>query len=395
MSQLEIGFEQKKTDVPAQNLQAIENRGELYQEDPFSKNAPIRRHLCYTLYAIQTAAGPETTHAGIGRVKNELSTQQMKWQKDLRKEGAGGNMKTGLIMEGGAMRGMYTAGVLDVMMENDLRFDGAIGVSAGAAFGCNYKSGQIGRVIRYNKKYCRDRRFCSFWSLLTTGDLYGADFCYRLLPEELDPFDSEAYEKNPMEFHVVCTDMDTGEAVYHRCDHGEAQDILWMRASASIPVVSRPVEIGSRRLLDGGIADSVPVRYFESIGYERNVIILTRPQEYVKKRLKLIPLLRILYPGNRQMVDAIARRHEMYNETIRYIQRLEKEGRAYVVRPLKDLEIGSVEHDPEELERVYQEGRKAAQVHLQGMKSFLKEAKGNASEMMQVDGITMTAGTGR
>ena len=168
-----------------------------------------------------------------------------------------------------------------------------------------------------------------------------------------------------------------------------------MRASASIPVVSRPVEIGSRRLLDGGIADSVPVRYFESIGYERNVIILTRPQEYVKKRLKLIPLLRILYPGNRQMVDAIARRHEMYNETIRYIQRLEKEGRAYVVRPLKDLEIGSVEHDPEELERVYQKGRKAAQVHLQGMKSFLKEAKGNASEMMQVDGITMTAGTGR
>ncbi len=304
-------------------------------------------------------------------------------------------MKTGLIIEGGAMRGMYTAGVIDVMMEKDLIFDGAIGVSAGAAFGCNYKSGQIGRVIRYNKRYCRDRRYCSVWSLLTTGDLYGADFCYRLLPDQLDPFDTEAYRKNPMEFHVVCTDMDTGKAVYHRCDHGTAQDILWMRASASIPVVSRPVEIGSRRLLDGGIADSVPVRYFERIGYERNVIILTRPEGYVKKRLKLIPLLRILFPRNQKMVEAIAHRHERYNETIRYIQQLEKEGKACVVRPLKDLKIGSVEHDPEELERVYQEGRAAAQIHLKEIKKFIKESKEIASERVRLDGRTTKAGNGR
>lgn len=309
----------------------------------------IRCHLCYTFYVNET-------------------------QRRSAAADPGGKMKTGLIMEGGAMRGMYTAGVIDVMMENGLKFDGAIGVSAGAVFGCNYKSGQIGRVIRYNKKYCRDRRYCSVWSLLTTGDLYGADFCYRVLPDELDPFDKEAYEKNSMEFHVVCTDMETGEAVYHRCDQGGGPDIRWMRASASIPLVSRPVKIDGRKLLDGGIADSVPVKYFESIGYERNIIILTRPEGYVKEPLKILPLLRLLYPGKKKMLKAIARRHEMYNETIRYIRKLEKEGRAYVVRPFRDLDIGSVEHDPSELERVYQEGRKAATVRLQGMKRFLAEA---------------------
>ena len=132
---------------------------------------------------------------------------------------------------------------LDVMMEQDIIFDGAVGVSAGAVFGCNYKSRQPGRVIRYNKRYCRDPRYVSIRSLLKTGDLYGESFCYHELPDRLDPFDAAAYRKNPMEFYVVCTDALTGEAVYHRCDRGDARDLQWMRASASMPMVSKLVEL--------------------------------------------------------------------------------------------------------------------------------------------------------
>ena len=280
-------------------------------------------------------------------------------------------MKTGLIMEGGAMRGMFTAGVMDIMMDNGISFDGAIGVSAGAVFGCNYKSGQSGRVIRYNKRFCNDRRYCSFWSLLTTGDLYGADFCYRILPEQLDPFDREAYQQNPMEFHVVCTDMETGLPVYHQCQDGGTDDLKWMRASASIPVVSRPVAVDGRKLLDGGISDSIPVRYFESIGYRKNVIILTQPEDYIKQPLKILPLLRILYPRKKPLLHAIAHRYEVYNQTTEYIRQLEKEGRAFVIRPRSSLNIGSVEHDPAELERVYQEGLQVMTGRLSALKTFL------------------------
>ncbi|MDD6255245.1 MAG: patatin family protein [Eubacteriales bacterium] len=284
-------------------------------------------------------------------------------------------MKTGLIMEGGAMRGLYTAGVTDVMMENGVTFDGAAGVSAGAAFGCNYKSRQIGRVIRYNKRFAHEKRFCSLYSLITTGDLYGADFCYRLLPDSLDPFDTRTYEQNPMEFYVVCTDMDTGKAVYHRCDTGNSEDIAWMRASASMPIVSKPVEIDGMKLLDGGISDSIPVRFFESIGYERNVIILTQPLGYRKQKMKILPLLRTLYPHNREMVDDLAVRHEVYNETIDYIAALEHKGKAFVIRPSAPLNIGSTSHDITQMERVYQEGRRVGRYHLAAMKRFIEKAE--------------------
>ena len=167
-------------------------------------------------------------------------------------------MKTGLILEGGAMRGMYTAGVLDVMMENNIWVDGAVGVSAGAVFGCNYKSKQIGRTIRYNKKYGRDPRYAGFHSLLKTGDYFGTEFCYHEIPERLDPFDTETFEKNPVEFYVVGTDVTTGKAVYHKCTNGKDKDLEWFRASASMPLLSNIVEVDGYRLLDGGIADSIP-----------------------------------------------------------------------------------------------------------------------------------------
>ena len=168
-------------------------------------------------------------------------------------------------------------------MQNEIRFDGAIGVSAGAAFGCNFKSNQIGRVIRYNKQYCRDPRFCSIRSLIKTGDLYGAEFCYTTIPYELDLFDCEAYLNNPMDFYVVVTDIETGKAVYINSDEAGDDALECFRASASMPIVSRPVEIKGKKYLDGGIADSVPIQFFESIGYTKNVIILTQPADYVKK----------------------------------------------------------------------------------------------------------------
>ena len=179
-------------------------------------------------------------------------------------------MKTGLVLEGGAMRGMFTAGVLDVLMEHNIQLDGAIGVSAGAVFGCNYKSHQIGRTIRYNTEYCTDRRYASFGNLLRTGNLYSEQFCYHTVPEKLDPFDTEAFRENPMDFFVVCTDVRTGEPIYHKCRTGDAEDIRWMQASASMPLAAKIVKIGHYQLLDGGVADSIPVRFFESIGYKRN-----------------------------------------------------------------------------------------------------------------------------
>lgn len=174
-------------------------------------------------------------------------------------------IKKGLVMEGGAMRGMFTAGVIDVLLENNIVFDGAVGVSAGAVFGCNYKSKQIGRAIRYNKTYCNDPRYVSLRSFLQTGNLYNEQFAYHEVPEILDPFDSHTFASNPMEFYVVCTDMVTGNAVYHRCEHGTTEDIEWMRASSSMPLVSKVVKIDNLSLSDGGTADSIPIRFLESV----------------------------------------------------------------------------------------------------------------------------------
>lgn len=281
--------------------------------------------------------------------------------------------KTGLILEGGAMRGMFTCGVIDVFMENNITFDGTIGVSAGAAFGCNYKSNQIGRAVRYNKNYCNDKRYASFRSLIKTGDLFGADFCYREIPEKLDIWDYEAFEKNPMEFYVTCTDVLTGKPVYHKCTTGRNDDIQWMRASASMPMVSRVVEIGDNKLLDGGVADSIPLKYFESIGYNRNVVILTQPLDYIKGKNQALPLAKIMLRKYPNLIKAMAERHINYNETTKYIREKEENGEVFVIRPSEALNIGKMEKNPDELERVYQIGRKTAEQCLEKMNTFLRD----------------------
>lgn len=279
--------------------------------------------------------------------------------------------KKGLVLEGGAMRGMFSAGVMDVMMENGIEFDGAIGVSAGATFGCNYKSHQIGRSIRYNKKYCNDKRYCSFQSLMKTGDLYGADFCYYKIPNELDPFDLETYKNNPMEFYVVASDAKEGTPIYKKLETCREDDLKWMRASASMPLVSTPVEVDGYVLLDGGMTDSIPLKYFQSIGYEKNIVILTQPKDFVKKPASLIWLMKIALRKYPKLVNAMANRHVVYNEETAYAFDQEKTGNTLVICPETALGISRTEKNPDELQRVYEEGRKLAEKKLGEIKLFL------------------------
>ena len=288
--------------------------------------------------------------------------------------------KIGLVMEGGSMRGMFTAGVTDVFMEHGLTFDGAVGVSAGATFGANIKSRQIGRALRYNKQFCRDPRYASFRSLITTGDLFNADFCYRELSWEIDIWDSDSFASNPMECYVVASDVETGQPVYYHCKKGGEKDILWFRASASMPLLSRIVEIGGRYLLDGGITDSIPLRFMEKIGYTRNVVILTQPKTYTKQANPLMPLVQLKYGRFPNFVRAMADRHLRYNNTLRYIEEREKSGETFVIRPPKDLRIGRMERDPKELERVYNIGRNTAETCIARMKAdgFCLEYKESA-----------------
>lgn len=280
-------------------------------------------------------------------------------------------MKRGLVLEGGGMRGMFTAGVTDVMMEQGLTFDGLVGVSAGAVFGCNYKSGQIGRTLRYNLKYCKDPRYCSFRSLLWTGDLFGTQFCYRDIPNKLDPFDLEAYQKNPMDFYVVATDVTTGQPVYHRCPTGGEEDLDWFRASASMPLAARMVEIEDQKLLDGGVADSIPLQFAETL-YEKNVVVLTQPLGFRKKKNKALPILRRVYQDYPALVEVMAHRHEDYNRSVAYLRGKERRGDLFVLRPEAPLDIDRVEHDPIKIQKAYDHGRAVAQKRMEELKAYLE-----------------------
>ena len=282
-----------------------------------------------------------------------------------------GTQRKGLVLEGGAMRGMFTCGVIDVFMENGISFDGAAGISAGATFGCNYKSRQIGRAIRYNKKYSKDWRYCSLRSLIKTGDLYGAEFCYHTMPEVLDPFDTETFKNDPMEFYIGATDVVTGEVRFHKCTDGGPEDIEWMRASASMPVVSNIVSVDGYKMLDGGIVCSVPYEYMEEQGYNRNVIVLTRAKGYRKKKSPIVPLVKLVLRKYPEMGRAMAVRHIVYNNQMDEIERKEARGEVFVIRPPEDPGIGRTEKDPDELERVYQMGRSEAVRRLDEMREFL------------------------
>ncbi len=276
-----------------------------------------------------------------------------------------------LILEGGAMRGMFTCGVLDVLMEQGVIFEAAAGISAGAVFGINYKSGQIGRAFRYNRRFCGDVRYGTIRSLIRTGDIYDAEFCYHELPDKLDPFDQRIYRENPMEFHVGATDVRTGKCVYRNCMDGGETDIQWIRASASMPLVSRPVEIGDHLLLDGGISDAVPYMHMESMGFHHNVIVLTQPKGYIKRESSAIPAMKLMLRRYPELVHAMQVRHEMYNRQMADIDAREKYGISFLIRPPEPLAIGRTEKDPKELERVYRIGRAEATRVMPDLQRFL------------------------
>lgn len=279
-------------------------------------------------------------------------------------------MKRGLILEGGAMRGLFSAGIIDVMMEHNIWPDGLIGVSAGAAFGCNYKSRQIGRAIRYNMRFAKDSRYSGMRSLLFSGDYFNAEFDYHIVPTQYDIFDGKTFSENPMEFIIVCTDVESGKPVYKRLDVVDYNSLEWLRASASMPVVSRIVEIEGHKLLDGGVSDSIPLQHFEEMGYDRNVVILTQPDGYQKEHNKLMPLIRLSLHRYPNMIEALDKRHLMYNDQLDYVRQAEQEGRCLVIRPETKIPIGHISHNPAEMKVVYEMGRETGTKNIEKIKAY-------------------------
>ena len=280
-------------------------------------------------------------------------------------------MQKGLILEGGAMRGLFSCGVTDVLDENDIVFDGAAGVSAGVTFGINFKSHQIGRARRYNERFCGHPKYGTFRSFFATGDIFDVDFCYNRIPWELDVFDADAFEKDPLKFYSVSTDLVTGKADYHLLTNGREKDLEYVRASASIPLLSRIVEVDGKKLLDGGPADAIPVRFMEGLGYDRNVAVLTRPIDYRKSKDAFLPLVRTRYRKYPEMIKTMATRHDRYNELTAYARRREAEGELFVIRPPEPVPAGSLEKDVHKLEATYIMGRETAEKALPALKEYL------------------------
>ncbi|MBC9720774.1 MAG: patatin family protein [Lactobacillus sp.] len=282
-------------------------------------------------------------------------------------------MKTGLVLEGGAMRGLFTAGVIDVLMENKINFDVAIGVSAGAAFGVNLKSKQIGRVLRYNLRFAGKPYYASWKSWRRSGNLYAANFCYHILPDKLDIFDKETFMANPMRFWCVATDAATGEPVYHELHDAGYVDLEWIRASSSIPFFAHPVAIGGHYYFDGGVSDSIPYDFLIKNGVSKRVVITTQPKEYRKKQSKLYPIEKIVLREYPAVLKKLATRAEDYNAVLDKMEEDENQGNAFIIRPPYPLEIGTVEQNKEEIKRVYEIGRKKAEEILPDLVEYLKD----------------------
>lgn len=287
--------------------------------------------------------------------------------------------QAGLVLEGGGMRGIYTAGVLDYFLEQGLEFANNYGVSAGAVILCSYLSKQKERSLHVYVDYMNDKRYCSLRSLLTTGDLFGAKFCYDEIPNRLVPFDYKTYDTFSGHAYAVVTNVRTGEPEYLPMKEMHT-DIQAVRASASMPLVSRMVKINGEYYLDGGIADAIPLRKSIADGNAKNVVILTKEVGYQRKRTSTGLLLRLRYPHRRKMVDRMLHRHEGYNETLAFLAEEEAAGRAFVIRPQKKGEVGRIEKDPEKLKALYQEGYEDAKLCYPALLRFLTAPTGTVDE---------------
>lgn len=279
--------------------------------------------------------------------------------------------KVALVLEGGSFRGQFTAGVLDVMMEHGIEVAACYGTSAGALNGLNYKSRQIGRANRVNLAFCNDSRYMGAQSLISTGSMVGYDFMLNDVQDRLDPFDNDAFLANPMEMWACATDIVFGTAAYLPVRNATL-DIDYLRASTSLPLVTKPVEVDGHLYLDGGTADSVPVEHaLEDAGFDRAIVVLTQDRGYVKQPSNQMTLARRMYAGYPYLLDAMENRHERYNEQREHIWEYERSGRALVLAPSKPVEVGHVEHDPAKLLDLYLQGRQEAARRLDEIKAFV------------------------
>ncbi|MBJ6746478.1 patatin family protein [Streptococcus sp. 121] len=282
-------------------------------------------------------------------------------------------MKVGLVLEGGGMRGLYTAGVLDAFLDAGIKVDGLVSVSAGALFGVNFLSGQRGRALRYNKRFIRDKNYISLLSWLKTGNMVNREMAYYKIPMELDIFDQEAFTKSGVPFYVTVTNLETGQAEYPKIDHVFDQ-MEYLRASSALPLVSKIVEIDGKKYLDGGLTDSIPVDFAKSLGFDKLIVILTQPFEY-RKKPSSGRLYRLFYKDYPKFVEVASKRYQHYNEAVEKIIRMEEAGEVYVIRPDQALEVGRLERDPDKLEAVYEIGIRDGQATLPGLKEYLQASE--------------------
>lgn len=280
-------------------------------------------------------------------------------------------MSIGLVLEGGAMRGLYTAGVLDVFLENNIKVDGIIGVSAGVLFGANYLSKQKGRAIRYNKKFAKDKRYMGMRSFLTTGNIINKDFAYYEIPFKIDVFDEETFEKSNTDFWATVTNIETGEAEYLKLTNVFEQMEL-LRATSAMPIVSEIIEIDGKKYLDGGVSDSIPVEKCKSMGYDKIIVILTRIIEYRKKKASST-LAKIKYKEYPKLIETMENRYKKYNETVEKIIDMENKKEIFVIRPSKDLKIKRIEKDVDKLQEMYDLGVSDCKKQLEDLKEYIWE----------------------
>lgn len=280
--------------------------------------------------------------------------------------------QAGLVLEGGGMKGLYTAGVLDYFLEKNLFFSHVYGVSAGACHMCSYLSRQLGRARDVSVDYLEDKFYCSPLSLALTGDLFNVDIAYHLIPDFLYPFDHEAYHQYTGKAYSVVTNIETGRAEYLRV-RDLKQDIDMIRASASLPLVSRNVKIGDKVYLDGGIADPVPIAKSIMDGNRKNVVILTKEEGYVRKPSgsKELALIKARYAKYPKIYDLMAERHTNYNATTDYLYRQQENGLAYVIRPKYPSKVGRIEKNKEVLLELYRQGYEEAASHYDGLMAYL------------------------
>ena len=281
-------------------------------------------------------------------------------------------IEAGLVVEGGGMRGVYTAGVLDYFMEKNLYFDDCYGVSAGACHISSYVSKQIGRSIKVTLDYINDKRYCSVNSLIKTGDMFGVEMLYDIIPNKLELYDYETFNKFKGNFYSVVTNCKTGKAEYMKIKDMK-KDIIAVRASSSLPLLSRIVEINGKEYLDGGITDSIPIKKSIKDGHKKNVVILTRDKTYRKSKPKFLSFFKLKYKKYPNLVKAIENRYKMYNETLDFIEEEKAKNKVFIIQPKLPVKISRIEKDKDKLKALYNQGYEDAKEIYEDLMKFLEE----------------------